>query len=115
MSTQQSHALQTTGPSNKKDHNSPRKVSLDLDPYAAPNVYYGQSHGPRKASKSRTMSAVSPPQSPRSPHWPYEPQNYVKRWTMSRVSTDWELQLDQSHAPGGLGYKAPARRTSHGR
>ncbi|KAF2211705.1 glycoside hydrolase family 37 protein [Cercospora zeae-maydis SCOH1-5] len=35
-------------------------LSLDLDPYAAPNVYYGTSHNPRKVAKSRTYSAVDP-------------------------------------------------------
>lgn len=31
---------------------------IDLDPYASPAVYYGQSHAPRKVAKSRTLSAV---------------------------------------------------------
>ncbi len=37
----------------------PRKVSLDLDPYASPAEYYGKSHAGRKVAKSRTYSAVS--------------------------------------------------------
>ena len=36
-----------------------RKVSLDLDPYAAPSDYYGKSHASRKVAKSRTLPAVS--------------------------------------------------------
>lgn len=35
------------------------KLSLDTDPYAAPNVYYGASHSSRRVAKSRTYSAVS--------------------------------------------------------
>lgn len=46
-------------PIHVKQQPSPRKVSLDLDPYAAPAEYYGKSHGPRKVAKSRTYSAVS--------------------------------------------------------
>jgi hypothetical protein len=29
------------------------------DPYASPAVYYGESHGPRKTNKTRTLSSVS--------------------------------------------------------
>lgn len=43
-----------------EDKTHPKEhVSLDLDPYAAPSVYYGASHHPRKVAKSRTYSAVS--------------------------------------------------------
>ncbi|KAI7153053.1 Neutral [Hortaea werneckii] len=42
---------------NGRDKQAPR-VSLSLDPYAAPDVYYGQSHTPRQVAKSRTYSAV---------------------------------------------------------
>lgn len=38
--------------------NTNNDVTLDLDPYAAPNVYYGTSHSSRKVAKSRTYSAV---------------------------------------------------------
>lgn len=34
-----------------------RKASADLDPYSAPQVYYGDSH--RKYGKTRTYSSVS--------------------------------------------------------
>nr|POF01006.1 neutral trehalase [Quercus suber] len=36
-----------------------KKPVLDLDPYATPQEYYGQSHSYRKLGKSRTYSAVS--------------------------------------------------------
>lgn len=42
---------------NEKGHHE--HISLDLDPYAPSNVYYGADHGPRKVAKSRTYSAVS--------------------------------------------------------
>ncbi|KAK3646302.1 alpha,alpha-trehalase nth1 [Elasticomyces elasticus] len=38
-----------------------RKVSLNLDPYAPAEVYYGDSHSPRKVGgKGRTYSAIEP-------------------------------------------------------
>lgn len=43
---------------NEKGHHE--HISLDLDPYAPSNVYYGADHGPRKVAKSRTYSAVDP-------------------------------------------------------
>lgn len=46
------------------EHAHDRKISLNLDPYAAPDVYYGSSHNPRKVAKSRTYSAVSLPVQP---------------------------------------------------
>ena len=59
MSAQKS-ALPFRSPSSNPDKAGlPRQVTLDLDPYAAPNVYYGASHNPRKVAKSRTYSAVS--------------------------------------------------------
>jgi hypothetical protein len=33
--------------------------SFDVDPYASPAIYYGESHGPRKPQKTRTFSSVS--------------------------------------------------------
>jgi len=42
------------------EHAHDRKVSLNLDPFAAPDVYYGSSHNPRKVAKSRTYSAIDP-------------------------------------------------------
>ncbi|SMR41695.1 unnamed protein product [Zymoseptoria tritici ST99CH_1A5] len=41
-----------------ENRNGEQAVSLDTDPYAAPNVYYGASHNPRKVAKSRTYSAI---------------------------------------------------------
>lgn len=44
----------------EQSKNGERVVNaLDLDPFAAPSVYYGSSHSPRKVAKSRTLSAVS--------------------------------------------------------
>lgn len=37
------------------------KKSFEVDPYASPAVYYGESHGPRKPNKTRTFSSVSSP------------------------------------------------------
>ena len=43
----------------------PGKIDLaeqkgfQADPYASPAVYYGESHGPRKTNKTRTLSSVS--------------------------------------------------------
>lgn len=37
-----------------------RKGTLNLDPYAAPDVYYGNSHSPRQVAKNRTYSAIEP-------------------------------------------------------
>lgn len=51
---------------NGRDKQAPR-VSLSLDPYAAPDVYYGQSHTPRQVAKSRTYSAVSLPEGQPTP------------------------------------------------
>lgn len=34
--------------------------STAVDPYAAPEVYYGESHSPRRLAKSRTYSAIEP-------------------------------------------------------
>ena len=45
--------------------NHPGKIDLteqkgfQADPYASPAVYYGESHGPRKTNKTRTLSSVS--------------------------------------------------------
>jgi hypothetical protein len=45
----------------------PGKIDLagqkgfQADPYASPAIYYGESHGPRKTAKSRTLSSVSIP------------------------------------------------------
>ena len=111
MSSQKSALpVRTTSPK----QNTPRKVSLDLDPYAAPAEYYGKSHGPRKVAKSRTYSAVSPPYSPRSSHYPYDPQPYTKRhsfWpsVLTQASTQHDPIKDSSP-----GYKNPGRRLSHG-
>jgi hypothetical protein len=33
--------------------------SFEVDPYASPAIYYGESHGPRKPQKTRTFSSVS--------------------------------------------------------
>ncbi|KAK4539450.1 hypothetical protein LTR36_010927 [Oleoguttula mirabilis] len=41
-----------------------RKATLNLDPYAAPDVYYGASHSPRQVAKSRTYSAIDQRHSP---------------------------------------------------
>ena len=35
--------------------------SFEIDPYASPAIYYGESHGPRKPTKTRTFSSVSSP------------------------------------------------------
>jgi hypothetical protein len=35
--------------------------SFEVDPYASPAIYYGESHGPRKPTKTRTFSSVSSP------------------------------------------------------
>lgn len=43
----------------QKTRSDDKEHTLDLDPYAAPNVYYGASHSTRKVAKSRTYSAVS--------------------------------------------------------
>ncbi|KAH9835953.1 Neutral trehalase [Teratosphaeria destructans] len=51
-------AQQSAIPIHTKQDN--HRVSLSLDPYAAPDVYYGGSHSPRKVGKSRTYSAVDP-------------------------------------------------------
>jgi len=32
---------------------------FQADPYASPAIYYGESHGPRKTNKGRTLSSVS--------------------------------------------------------
>lgn len=91
---------------------SPRKPTLDTNPLAPPAEYYGKSHGPRKVAKSRTYSAVSPPCSPRKPHPPYDPQEYVKRRSSpSRVLT--KTQHDPHFESVG-GYKTPGRRASAG-
>ncbi|EME46346.1 glycoside hydrolase family 37 protein [Dothistroma septosporum NZE10] len=59
MSSQQSALPHHT---RKPSHqNGEQNLSLDLDPYAAPSVYYGGSHSPRKVAKSRTYSAIDPP------------------------------------------------------
>ncbi|KAK6434311.1 alpha,alpha-trehalase nth1, partial [Oleoguttula sp. CCFEE 5521] len=31
--------------------------SFELDPFASPAIYYGESHAPRKPKKTRTLSA----------------------------------------------------------
>jgi hypothetical protein len=38
----------------------PRRTSTVLDPYAAPHIYYGESHS-KKHVRARTYSAVSAP------------------------------------------------------
>ena len=43
---------------NTSPKKSPKKVSLELDPYATPALYYGKSHASRKVAKSRTLPAV---------------------------------------------------------
>lgn len=37
---------------------SHEQAIIDLDPYATPAEYYGQSHGPRKVAKSRALSTL---------------------------------------------------------
>ena len=68
MSSQKSalpiHPSKTEKSSSVQHNNGEAKVSLDTDPFAAPNVYYGTSHSPRKVAKSRTYSAVSHAQKP---------------------------------------------------
>lgn len=70
MSSQKSELpIRTNSSSNPSEH--PRNDShqgipakddtqaiIDLDPFASPAEYYGQSHAPRKVAKSRTFSAV---------------------------------------------------------
>lgn len=55
----------------KKEHHpngqEVQKPTLETDPYAAPNVYYGASHAPRKVAKSRTYSAHDNTINPVSP------------------------------------------------
>jgi len=49
------------------DRSHPGKIDLgeqksfEIDPYASPAIYYGESHGPRKPTKTRTFSSVSIP------------------------------------------------------
>ena len=51
----------------------PGKIDLaeqkgfQADPYASPAIYYGESHGPRKTNKNRTLSSVSEKHIP-APH-----------------------------------------------
>lgn len=63
MSSQKSALpIHTTQDPHNNVHNEKGQhehISLDLDPYAPSNVYYGADHGPRKVAKSRTYSAVS--------------------------------------------------------
>jgi alpha,alpha-trehalase len=96
MSTQKS-VLPIHPTRNDHDHgNAP--TSLDLDPFAAPNVYYGTSHGPRKVAKSRTYSAVGE-------------DGMKRRWD----STDGTHQIEPGNDRLDRGsFQAPARRTSHG-
>jgi len=87
------------------EHAHDRKVSLNLDPFAAPDVYYGSSHNPRKVAKSRTYSAVSPPYSPytphtpqtphiphmpQTPHTPNRPQRHRKCWSLPPTTDEHE-------------------------
>lgn len=58
------HAIQSI---ETKDGEAIEQLSLDLDPFAAPNVYYGGSHTLRKVAKSRTYSAVRFPLNPNDP------------------------------------------------
>ncbi|KAK5105844.1 hypothetical protein LTR62_001974 [Meristemomyces frigidus] len=62
MSAQQS-ALPIHAPISK-DHEHKQQTTTQrkntLDPYATPDVYYGESHGPRKVAKGRTYSSVEP-------------------------------------------------------
>ena len=57
----------------------PGKIDLaeqkgfQADPYASPAIYYGESHGPRKTNKTRTLSSVS------QNHIPASPTHTVKR------------------------------------
>ena len=96
-----------------------RQGTLNVDPFAPPEVYYGESHGPRKVGgKGRTYSAVSPPYSPLDvAHSPYDPKPYNKRWTLpSRgiIADVYDAQIEPSKSSVSA-FKAPLRRTSHGR
>jgi hypothetical protein len=42
-----------------KINNLGEQKSFEVDPYASPAIYYGESHGPRKPQKTRTFSSVS--------------------------------------------------------
>ncbi|KAK0287378.1 alpha,alpha-trehalase nth1 [Friedmanniomyces endolithicus] len=102
---------------NTADEDLVRKGTLNLDPYAPPEVYYGESHGPRKVGgKGRTYSAVSPPYSPSDvPRSPYDPKSYNKRWTLPSRSIPadaHDTQIEPSKSTVSA-FKAPLRRTSH--
>ncbi|KAK4900913.1 alpha,alpha-trehalase nth1 [Elasticomyces elasticus] len=114
MSLQKSELPIHTKHTPAEDHT--RKVSLNLDPYAPAEVYYGDSHSPRKVGgKGRTYSAVSPPYSPSgAPRTPYEPQPYNKRWTLPSRSTAADVHSSQIEPKGTVAtFKVPGRRTSH--
>lgn len=63
----------------EQSKNGERVVNaLELDPFAAPSVYYGSSHSPRKVAKSRTLSAVSC--NPLTVAWHMMALQCLKRW-----------------------------------
>lgn len=50
---------QSTAPQHATLQDLGELKSFEVDPYASPAVYYGESHGPRKPQKTRTFSSVS--------------------------------------------------------
>jgi len=120
--TANNHPSATNG--NTSTHAHPGKIaiekrgSVEIDPYASPAVYYGEDQAPRKFHKTRTLSAVSPPHSPRGYHilrTPRSPHAHERRWSLpSRAKWLIELDTQIEHSIKNPAVGAPGRRTSHG-
>lgn len=114
--TAQQHSAVEDGHGHAPQRKMPQgeRKSVDIDPYASPAVYYGESHAPRRPNKSRTLSAVSPPASPTHlPRTPRSPRPHEKRFSLPREThrlIDYESQVDGKRDPSA--FTAPNRRTS---
>lgn len=115
----------TNGHSNGYDE--AKRFSIpEIDPYASPATYYGESHNNRKVAKARTYSAVGGEPRPvfydnGIPRAPYTSAVYRKRWSIPNAfSSAAQLthntrQIDpQVDTAVTAGFKPPNRRQSHG-
>ncbi|KAK3678894.1 alpha,alpha-trehalase nth1 [Recurvomyces mirabilis] len=95
MSGQQSALpIRTSDP---KEQSHQRKNTLTVDPYAAPEVYYGSSHGPRKVAKGRTYSAGNAPR-----RYLIDVEDTLKT-LLAREDTDHNIQITiDDHGPKSI-------------
>lgn len=96
-----------------------KRGSVEIDPYASPAVYYGEDQALPEFHKTRTLSAVSPPHSPRGRHTPRTPRSphaHERRWSLPS-GAKWLIGHDTQieHRTKNPAAIAPGRRTSHGR